>query len=299
MIRIENVVKRFDDIEALKGIDLQIEKGSIYGIVGTNGAGKTTLLKCILGIYKVDKGKITVENEEIYENANIKSKMFFIPDNPYFFRQFSVLQMANFYKGIYPQWNQKRFENLKKIFKLDINRKIIKFSKGMQKQAVILLALSTMPDIFILDEPFDGLDPLIRQTFKSLIINDVAEREMTVLISSHNLRELEDFCDHIAVLHSGKVVVEKDIDDLKQNINKIQAVFKENFDINCLSEFNILSYTEKGSIKNIVIKGDKQRIIQTLSKYQPVILEAVPLTLEEIFIYEMGGIGYEIKNIID
>lgn len=298
VIKIENVTKQFEDIEALKNVSFQINKGSIYGIVGTNGAGKTTLLKSIVGIYKIDKGKITVDGDDVYENVNVKSRFFYIPDNPYFFAQFSIKQMANFYKGIYKKWDQERFEKLKNTFNLDINKKINKLSKGMQRQAAIWLSLSIMPDILILDEPFDGLDPLIRQTFKSLIINDVAEREMTVVISSHNLRELEDFCDHIAILHNGKLVVEKDLDDLKHEINKIQAVFKEDFDINCLNEFNILSYSEKGSIKNIVIKGDKQKIFQHLNKYQPVILEIMPLTLEEIFIYEMGGIGYEIKNII-
>ncbi|MEZ0537366.1 ABC transporter ATP-binding protein [Caldicellulosiruptoraceae bacterium PP1] len=299
MIKVENLTKRFDDIEALDNVSIHIQKASIFGIVGTNGAGKTTLLKSIVGVYKTDRGKITIDGEDVFENVKVKSRIFYIPDNPFFFSQFNIKQMSEFYKGVFSSWNQERFDNLNKIFNLDIKKKISKFSKGMQKQAAIYLGLSTMPDILIMDEPFDGLDPVIRKRFKSLIINDVAERDMTVVISSHNLRELEDFCDHISILHKGEVILEKDIDDLKHDINKIQVVFKEDFDINCLNEFSILSFESRGSIKDIVIKGNKEKIVEILNRYQPVILDILPLTLEEIFIYEMGEVGYEVQNIVN
>uniref|UniRef100_UPI000584491A ABC transporter ATP-binding protein n=1 Tax=Caldicellulosiruptor sp. F32 TaxID=1214564 RepID=UPI000584491A len=249
MIEIEGVSKSFDEIQALKDINCTVSRGSIFGIAGTNGAGKTTLLKTIAGVYKPDSGKISIYGADVHENISIKSRMFFVPDNPYFPRGFSIIDMARFFKGIYPKWSQERFEKLKSYFSLPYKKRINSFSKGKQKQVAILLGLCTIPEILILDEPFDGLDPVVRQMFKKVLIDEVAERQTTVLISSHNLRELEDLCDTIAILHEGKIVAKEDIDDLKQTVTKFQVVFKKNFDIDSLKDFKILSYIKKGNVE--------------------------------------------------
>ncbi|MCX7904402.1 MAG: ABC transporter ATP-binding protein [Caloramator sp.] len=298
MISIEGLYKRFEELEALKNINLTIKKGSIFGLIGSNGAGKTTLLKIISGIYKQDKGVLKINNNEVFENVDLKSNIFFVLDNPYFYYNFSLKDMARFYKGIYPNWDDKKFKNLSLVFNLDLNKKLNKLSKGMQKQAALHLALSTNPEVLILDEPLDGLDAVMRQKVKNIIIQEVAEREMTVIISSHNLRELEDFCDHVAILHNGEVILQRDIDELKADIHKVQVVFKKDVNIDYIEGLNILHFEERGSIKSYIIKGKKEDIENKLLWYEPLVLDLLPLTLEEIFIYEMGVVGYEVKNIV-
>jgi ABC-2 type transport system ATP-binding protein len=298
MIKISSISKSFGDLEAVKSIDMNVEKGSIYGLVGSNGAGKTTLLKLLAGIYKQDKGEISINNEKVFENVDIKSKTIFIPDTLYFFSQYTINSMADFYKNIYTSWNNERYNKLKNVFNIDVNKKINSLSKGMQRQVAFWLSLSTMPEVMILDEPIDGLDPVMRQKIKNLIIQDVAEREMTVLISSHNLRELEDICDHIGILHKGTLILEKDLDDLKADIHKIQIAFKGQISEELLSNAHILHREERGSVILLIVRGNKDDIIRHFNKYNPVIMDILPLTLEEIFIYEMEGVGYEIQNII-
>jgi len=299
LIKVENVCKRFDETEALKGVTIKIQRGSIFGIVGRNGAGKTTLLKILTGVYKADSGCILYDGEPVFENPQVKSKIFFVPDNPYFFRNFSIYNMANFYKGIYNSWDSRHFENLLKIFNLPLKKRISKFSKGMQKQCAILFALSSRPELFVLDEPFDGLDPVIRQSVKKLLIEDVADRSASVIISSHNLRELEDFCDTIAILHEGKVLLCSNIEELKLDTCKIQAVFKKNFLPESLNRFKVISYSKKSNIEVIIVKGNKEEILDTLKDFEPVLLDILPLSLEEIFIYEMGGLKDELTQIMD
>ncbi len=276
----------------------RFKKSSIYGLVGSNGAGKTTLLKIIAGLYRQQKGQVKINGENVFENVDVKLKTIFIPDELYFFTQYSINDMAKYYQTIYPTWNDERFIKLKDAFKIDKKKRITSLSKGMQRQVAFWLALSTMPDVLILDEPIDGLDPVMRKKVKNLIIQDVAEREMTVFISSHNLRELEDICDHIGIIHQGKMVLQKDLDDLKSDVHKIQVAFKNEIPQNLLEEENILHKEQRGSVLVLIMRGEKESVLSRLTKYNPVILDILPLTLEEIFIYEMGGVGYEVQDII-
>ncbi len=298
MIDVQNVSKSYEKLEALQDVSLQVKKSSIYGLVGSNGAGKTTLLKIIAGLYKQQKGQVLIDDEKVFENVDVKLKTIFIPDELYFFSQYSIDDMAKYYKSIYPKWNAERFEKLKDAFNIDTNKRIIRLSKGMQRQVAFWLALSTMPDVLILDEPIDGLDPVMRKKVKNLIIQDVAEREMTVFISSHNLRELEDICDHIGIIHQGKMIIQKELDDLKSDVHKIQVAFKNEIPVKLLDEENVLHKEQRGSVIVSIMRGEKETVLSRLKKYNPVILDILPLTLEEIFIYEMGGVGYEVQDII-
>lgn len=298
LIKAKNICKVFEDLEALKNVSINIDKGSIYGLVGSNGAGKTTLIKTLVGIYKQDKGEILIDGEQVFENIDTKLKVVFIPDALYFLTQYNIKEMAKFYKRVYPSFNEERYEKLKEAFNIDEKKKIHRLSKGMQRQVSFWLALSCMPEVLVLDEPLDGLDPVMRQKVKNLIIQDVAERQMTVLISSHNLRELEDLCDHIGILHEGTLLLEKDLDDLKSDVHKIQVAFKDEAAEEILKEGHILYQEKRGSIMLFIVRGKKEEILKQIEKHQPVILDILPLTLEEIFIYEMGDVGYEIKNII-
>jgi ABC-2 type transport system ATP-binding protein len=298
MIEVRNVHKSFDDIDVLTDVSFTVNKGSIYGLLGSNGAGKTTLLKYVSGIYKESKGTVTIDRQPVFENTSIKSRMIFLPDTLYFFSQYTIKQMANYYKSIYSNWNEERFQNLKEAFAIDLNKKIQKFSKGMQRQVAFWLTLSVMPEIMVLDEPFDGLDPVMRKKVKNLILQDVAEREMTVLISSHNLREIEDICDHIGILHKGKLLLEKDLDDLKSDIHKVQVAFKDGVPDKLFDDVRVLYKEERGSILLCIVRGQSEAIRSQFKKYEPVIFDMLPLTLEEIFIYEMGDVGYAIKNIL-
>lgn len=298
MIEAKNVSKTFEDLEALKSVSIYVNKGSIYGLVGSNGAGKTTLIKTLVGIYKQEAGEVSIDDEKVFENIDLKSKVIFIPDALYFFTQYTIKNMAKFYKRVYPNFSEERYEKLKEAFNIDENKKVHKLSKGMQRQVAFWLGLSCMPEVLILDEPLDGLDPVMRQKVKNLIVQDVAERQMTVLISSHNLRELEDLCDHIGILHKGSLVLEKDLDDLKSDVHKIQVAFKDEPSEEFLKEGHILYQEKRGSIMLFIVRGKKDVILKQIVKHEPVILDILPLTLEEIFIYEMGDVGYEIKNVI-
>ncbi|MCM3121800.1 MULTISPECIES: ABC transporter ATP-binding protein [Bacillaceae] len=298
MIQMIEINKAFEKQEAVKNVNMTINKGSIYGLIGSNGAGKTTIIKLLAGIYKQDSGKVMLEGNSIYENQALKQKIFYISDQPYFFPQYTVRQMANFYKSIFPSWNEERFVKLAEVFDFSIKKKLHTFSKGIQRQAAFWLALSTMPEVLILDEPMDGLDPVARKKVKNLLIQDVADREMTILISSHNLREIEDICDHIGILHQGSLLLEKDLDDLKSDIHKVQVAYKGEAPEYLGQRLTMLHCEKRGSVMVCIIRGKEEEIVKVFSQTQPVIFDLLPLTLEEIFIYEMGDIGYAIKNII-
>lgn len=300
MIRVEALNKSFNDIKALDNVNMHVKKGSIYGLVGENGAGKTTLIKHIMGVYKQDSGEIMIDNEDIYENTSCKQKIAYISDELYYFPQYTIEKMATFYKKIYPNWDDKRYKDIQKIFQIDEKRRIGRLSKGMQKQVAFCLTLASMPKIIVLDEPIDGIDPYMRKKVWNLIIEDVAEREATVLISSHNLKELENVCDHVGILHKGKMIIEKDLDHLKSDVNKIQIAFKDLFPDEIRNKVDILYEEKTGSVYNLIIRGDKDRVVNTFYKHnpKPILLDVLPLTLEEIFIYELGGAGYEIKTVL-
>ena len=298
MIEIERVSKQFREIEALHDVSLSVPKGSIYGLVGSNGAGKTTLLKLLAGIYRPDSGQLRIDSEPVYENNVIKARTAFIPDNLYFFPNYTIQDMATFYALIYPNWNKERFLKLQEVFNIDVGRRIKTLSKGMQRQYALWIGLAMMPDIMILDEPIDGLDPVMRHKVKNLIIQDVAARSMTVIISSHNLRDLEDICNYIGILHQGKVLIQKDLDDLKADVHKIQIAFAGEVPPTLLPDMQVLCQEQKGSVLILIVRGAHDEIIQRMQSYNPAILDVLPLTLEEIFIYEMGDNGYEIKNIL-
>ncbi|WP_017756647.1 ABC transporter ATP-binding protein [Calidifontibacillus oryziterrae] len=299
MIAIKNVRKAFEDLEAVKNVSLHIKKGSIYGLLGSNGAGKTTLLKILAGIYKQDSGEIRIDNEPVFENTAIKQRLIFLPDTLYFFSQYTIKQMADYYRSIYPTWNEQRYERLAEVFPIDPSKKIHRLSKGMQRQVAFWLTFSTMPDVLIMDEPIDGLDAVMRQKIKNLLVQDVADRDMTVLISSHNLREVEDICDHIGILHHGEMMIERDLDDLKSDIHKIQVAFKsgaipEKF----LQDLDVLYQETRGSVLLCIVRGNETAVSEKIAAFHPVLFDLLPLTLEEIFIYEMGDVGYAIESIM-
>ena len=298
MIKAEGIIKTFDDFKALDDMSFEVKKGSVYGLVGPNGAGKTTLIKILCGIYRADSGEILIDGEKVYENTQIKEKIIYISDELFFYSTYSIKDMANMYSKIYPDWSWERYENMKEIFKIDENKKVRKLSKGMQKQVAFWLGISTNPKVMVLDEPVDGLDPVMRRNVWSLILSDVSENGTTVLISSHNLRELEDVCDHVGIMFSGKVVLQKSLDDMKGNIYKIQVAFSDDFSDKLNEELKILHKSKFGSVISMVVKGELEKINKTINAYKPLIFDILPLTLEEVFIYELGGLGYEFENIL-
>ncbi|MBR4869269.1 MAG: ABC transporter ATP-binding protein, partial [Oscillospiraceae bacterium] len=286
MIQVRNAVKTFEGFPALKDATLTVPTGAIYGLVGPNGAGKSTLIRCLTGIYRMDSGAITVDGEEVYENPAVKARMANVPDDWYYFLQSSIQDMMRFYRGFYPKFNMQRFESFREVFHLDEKMPIRRMSKGMQKQAAFWLTMCCMPDYLVLDEPVDGLDPIMRRQVWSLIMDDVAERGTTVLVSSHNLRELEDVCDHVGIMDRGSVLLERSLSELQENLVKIQAVFPEG-DMALPREVEILHRSNVGRVQTLIVRGNAEYVINHLSTCQPLMLEALPLSLEEIFIYEL------------
>ncbi len=298
MIQVRQVSKKFGQVDVLKGLDLNVHKGSIYGLVGSNGAGKTTLLKLLAGIYRPDEGSIMMNGQSVFENNYVKEAAVFIPDELYYFSQYTIREMADFFKQVYPTWDEGRFEELAKVFAIDVKRRVTKLSKGMKRQVSFWLALSVKPQLLILDEPLDGLDPMIRSKVKKLLMADVAEREMSILISSHNLRELEDVCDYMGILHDGRIIIESELDKLKNGINKVQTAFNKDLPEELKNDGNILYHETRGSVHLLIMRGDEREIKAQVEKFQPLLLDVLPLTFEEIFVYEMGGVGYDIRNIL-
>ena len=297
MIEVKGLTKTFDGFKALDNASLKVEKGSIYGLVGPNGAGKSTIIRHILGIYKGDSGEITIDGEPVWENPLVKARVASIPDDWYYFNSASIKDMKNFYAGFYPQFSEERYEKLKEVFKLDEKKNIRSFSKGMQKQAAFWLAISCMPDYLVLDEPVDGLDPVMRRQVWSLLMGDVAERGTTVLVSSHNLRELEDVCDHVGIMDKGRILIQRSLSELQDNMVKLQVVFDESIKT-VPSDIPALHVSSLGRVHTFIMRMSASDARTVLSKYAPVLVDAVPLTLEEIFIYELGGENYAVKDII-
>lgn len=298
MIEVKNVSKTFDDIKAVDNISIQIKEGSVFGLIGTNGAGKSTLLRMIAGIYRSDSGEILIDDEEIYENENAKNKFFYISDEQFFFQSATPNDMCKFYKGIYKNYDAERFKSLLEKFALSPNRKISTFSKGMKKQLSIILGLCSNTKYLILDETFDGLDPVMRQGTKSLFAAEMEERDFTPIIASHNLRELEDICDYVGLLHKGGVILSKDLEEMKENIRKVQCVLKGDSTVETFKELDIVNIEKRGSLYTITARGTEAEILNKISLLNPLFVEALPLSLEEIFISETGGVGYDIKKIL-
>lgn len=296
MIEVQNLVKTFDGFTALDRMSLSVPRGAIYGLVGPNGSGKSTVIRHITGIYRQDSGEVLIDGQPVFENNAVKQRMAYIPDDIFYFLQANIIDMMKYYRGIYDKFDTDRFNKLAEVFELDPKMPIRKYSKGMQKQAAFWLAISTRPDVLVLDEPVDGLDPVMRRQIWSLIMGDVAENGTTVLISSHNLRELEDVCDHVGIVHSGKTLLERSLSELQENVVKVQTVLGE--DGKMPQGLNILHESNSGKIKTIIVRGKSDVIAAKMQAVNPIFYDMVPLSLEEIFIYELGGEDYAVKDFV-
>lgn len=301
MIKVENLVKNFNGFCALDHVNMHVPKGSIYGLVGPNGAGKSTIIRHITGIYRPDMGTVLVDGASVYENVAAKSRIAYIPDELYYFFQSSTLEMKQFYAGMYPDFDNALFAKLQEFFpSINVKQSIRRLSKGMQKQAAFWLALCCNPALLVLDEPVDGLDPVMRRQLWSLILSRVQEQQTTVLISSHNLRELEDVCDYVGFMHQGKVLLERSLCELQSTVSKIQVAFRSGIPgMPVLPEqIDVLHMSNMGRVYTIIARGNPQDIKKALEAMDPLLVDVLPLTLEEIFIYEMGGADYAVKDIL-
>ena len=299
MIEAKAVTKSFDGFLALNDLNMTVPRGSIYGLVGPNGAGKSTILRHLCGVYRPDSGVITVEGQPVYENPAIKERMVVIPDDVYYYGSASVREMMKFYRGMYPTFSMERFEKLAEAFpEVDAKRPIRRMSKGMQKQAAFWLAMSCCPDYLLLDEPVDGLDPVMRRQVWSLLMGDVAERGTTVLVSSHNLRELEDVCDHVGILSHGQVVIERSLSQLQGTTVKLQVAFPDGVQPGLPQGMEVLHQSQLGRVYTYIVRGRADEVQQQVAAVHPLFVEALPLSLEEIFIYEMGGNDYAVRDIV-
>lgn len=298
MIRGNGLTKTFEGKTALDAVNFEIEDGSIYGLVGSNGSGKSTLLRLISGVYMPDGGEITVDGAEVFNNPIIKSQITFLGDTPYFFPQSSINDMARFYSGMYPNFDYGIYKHLVEVFPLDYKARISTMSKGMQRQAALILAMSTSPRYLLLDEAFDGLDVVMRRVLKSILIDGVEKRGMTTVIASHNLRELEDLCDHVGLIHEGNIIFNDEIENLKGKLHKVQMAFEHVPEITVFSGLNVLKAERTGSLIQLVVRGDEEEIMSYVAKLSPIFSECLEPTLEEMFIYELEVTGYDVKNII-
>lgn len=302
MIMINNVSKRFDNVRSLADVSLNISKGSIFGLIGSNGSGKSTLLKILCGVYKQDSGEVLYDGARVYENPEVKQGILYLSDDQYFLNQATIADMKSLYRSIYPTFSDEKYGKYLKMFGLDENRKISTFSKGMQKQAAVLLGISAQTEYLLCDETLDGLDPVMRQMVRKIIAGEVAEREMCVIFASHNLSEVEDICDHIALLHRGELILVSELDDIKDGLHKVQISFEKEKADDAeakLGSFDTVSVTRRGSLFTIIMRGSEEEIRDRLMSLSPVFSEFIPLTLEEIFIAEMEERGYELdENII-
>ena len=299
MIGANNVTKKFDNFTALDGISCKIESGCIYGLVGSNGAGKSTFLRVLAGVYRADEGSVTIDGEPIYENPSVKKKILLVPDDLYFLPSASMLRMKKLYKAVYPDFDDKRFSELADCFGLDIKKNLNTFSKGMRRQAATVLALSARPEYIFFDETFDGLDPIMRNVVKRLICEDILDRSATAIITSHSLRELEDTCDQLSLLHKGGLVFESDIQNLKTSLFKVQIAFDHEYDESKFTGMDILKFTKRGSVSNIILRGDRDLTAAALSSMKPTLLDVLPLSLEEVFTYEMEALGYRFSDMLE
>ena len=292
MVEVKNLTKTFGGFTALKELNMTIPKGAVYGLVGPNGAGKSTLIRHIAGIYRPDRGEITIDGEAVWENPNAKAKLGYIPDDLFFFKSATIEDMRRYYRGLYPSFDDELFQRLGEKFDLPRKSPIRKFSKGMKKQAAFWLTVSCRPELLVLDEPVDGLDPVMRRQVWSLLLSEVAQRETTVLISSHNLRELEDICDHVGIMDKGKMLLERSLADMQGATHKLQLVG------DVPPGLEVLHSSASGRMQTLVVRGTAEEVTATVKAANPAYFDVLPLSLEEIFIYELGGVNYEVKNIV-
>ena len=299
MLEAKHVVKTFDGFRALDGLTMTVPTGAVYGLVGPNGAGKSTIIRHLAGIYRQDSGEVLLDGQPVYEDPAVKRRMTVIGDDWYYFPQANIREMAHFFAGLYPAFSWERYEKLKQVFPLDEKMMLRRMSKGMQKQAAFWLTVCCMPEYLILDEPVDGLDPVMRRQVWSLLLGDVEERGLTVLVSSHNLRELEDVCDHVGIMNKGKVLLERSLSDLQDNTVKLQVAYETAEEPRLPAELQILHRSVLGRVYTYILRGNREEICRRMRELtHPILLEAIPLTLEEIFIYEMGGADYAVRDII-
>ena len=299
MIIAEKATKKFDAITAINEISCKIPVGCIYGMVGSNGAGKSTFLRLITGIYQADGGVVTVNGQSVFDNPSVKKTITFVPDELYFLGGASMNRMAKLYASVYETFDYNRFYELTSIFRLDPKRNIGTFSKGMKRQAAIILCLSCRTQYIFFDETFDGLDPVMRNLVKNIICEDVLERSATAIITSHSLRELEDTCDQLALLHRGGIVFESDIENIKTSLFKIQCAFSYEYDKELFDGIDILNFSKRGSVCNMIVRGDRDKTTEAIKALFPTLLDVLPLSLEEVFIYEMEVLGYSFNDIFD
>jgi len=292
MLELKNVTKTFGDFKALDGLDLTVPQGAVYGLVGPNGAGKSTAIRHMTGVYRCDSGSVTLKGKPVYENSGAKETIGYIPDEIFFFPTATLEDMHKYYRGLYPKFDDALFQRLKEVFRLPEKTPIRRYSKGMQKQAAFQLTLCCRPEMLILDEPVDGLDPVMRRQVMSLILSDVADRGTTVLISSHNLRELEDVCDHVGIMNHGKMLLQKSLADMQGATHKLQIVgdVPEGLDV--------LHESSSGRLKTLIVRGSAVEIAARAEASRPAYFDVLPLSLEEIFIYELGGVDYAVKDIL-
>ena len=298
MIEARNITKTFGPVTALNDMNCQIQRGSIFGLVGSNGAGKSTFLRLTAGVMRPDKGYLTIDNQLVYDNPIVKQRTFFVADQIYFPNQSSVAETVRFYRLYYPYYSQEIFERLTRMFPVDVKCRFSQMSKGMQRQVILMIALACQPEYLFLDEAFDGLDPVVRQLLKRLLADSVASRSQTVIIASHNLRELEDICDHIGLLHQGGILFEQELDSLKLGIQKVQVVFNSPKNQEDLHGLDIMKYQVRGTLIEMVIRGQQDDIISKLQVHTPIFLESLPLTLEEVFIQELEVAGYDVNTFL-
>ena len=298
MIQVNNVTKKFGDFAALDGLNMHVERGAIYGLVGPNGAGKSTIIRHLCGVYKQDAGEIIIDGKPVYENTELKKMFTVIPDDIFYFTQANTMDMMKFYKDMYPKFDEVLFKKIMDCFPAINPKKMVRtLSKGMQKQVAFMLSIAARPELMILDEPVDGLDPVMRRQIWSLIMSDVSENGLTVLVSSHNLRELEDVCDHVGIMNNGKILIERSLDELQTSITKIQIAFDG--DMPALPpEIEVLKKITNGRVHTLIVKGEPRAAERAIGALNPLLMDVLPLTLEEIFIYELGGENYAVKDII-
>jgi ABC-2 type transport system ATP-binding protein len=298
MIEISNVSKAFGDVQALKDVTLAMKEGEFFGMVGTNGAGKSTLLRMVSGVLKPDCGEILIDGEHVYDNERIKNRIFFIPDDPYFLPNSTADDMADFYYSTYIGFDKNIYKYYMNKLGLATNRKISNFSKGMKRQAITILALSCRTDYIFFDETFDGLDPVMRRLVKDEIIKDTRERKTTVVITSHSLRELEDVCDQLTLLHKGGVIFESDVKNLKTSLFKLQLAFSDEFDESRFEGIDRINYSQKGRVASFIVRGEKEETIAKAEALSPLLIDVLPLSLEEVFVYEMEALGYAFNEVL-
>ena len=298
MIKIDKLSKKYDKDYVLKDLSCNIKDNSIYGLVGANGSGKSTLLRTIMGIYETDGGTISVDGNEVYDNEIMKQKMVFVADDLFFYPGYTLMDTAKYYQSMYKDFDMGYLKELAGMLNLSLNKKVSTFSKGMKRQCALICAICTNADYMFFDETFDGLDPVIRNTMKKILIKQMNKKNTTIVMTSHNLRELEDICDNLGLLYQGGILFESDVDTIKTNMFKVQISFEKNFDRDDFYDFDILSFKKQGSVATIIIKDNDGNSKKKLEKMKPLILDYLSLTLEEVFIYEMEALGYEFNKFV-